>query len=440
MKRELDEQSTATIQSVAEAVQGVGGRALIVGGAVRDRLLDRPIRDVDVEVLGLDLDALEVVLRAFGRPIRVGRSFASIRMPGLDVDFTVPGNPEFDFAEAALRRDLTLNSMALDPLTDQILDPHGGQRDLEQGILRATDPLRFGEDPLRALRAARLVAELTMRPTPDLVTLCAQQDLSRVAGERIFEEFRKLLIGAVFPSEALRFLEEASLLRFFPELEALVGVPQDPHWHPEGDVWVHTLMVVDAAAGLRTGSDEDLALMFGALCHDLGKPDTTSVRAKKIRAFGHNRKGAAISTGFLGGMRAPNQLIENVAALVEHHLAPAQFVQNGAGPAGYRRLARRLQGAGLSIRQLEQLARADHLGRSTEDARAGNFPAGGHFLVQAATYGVDRDALPDVVLGRHLIAKGIEPGPRLGKLLDRCRDLQDETGESDPEKILARIL
>ncbi len=436
----LPEESTERLRRIAENVRDSGGRALIVGGAIRDRILERPVRDIDIEVLGLDLEKLEEILCPYGRTMRIGRSFESIRIARLDVDFSVPESPECDFAEASRRRDLTLNSMGFDPLTGEVLDPHDGKRDIERRILRATDPLRFGEDPVRALRVARLCSELSMRADSTLIDLCSEQDLSRVPGERIFSEIRRTLLDSPRPSTAFRFLEESSLLRFFPELKALVGVPQDPRWHPEGDVWVHTLMVVDAAAKLRAGNAEDPPLMFAALCHDLGKPDTTVSESGGGRAFGHNRRGAQITRSFLARMRAPSALTERVEGLVEHHLAPAQFVQNGAGPGGYRRLARRLEGAGLCLAELERLARADHLGRGVPEARRAEFSVGDRFLAQASAHGVEAGARPDVVRGRHLIARGIEPGPGLGKILQRCRALQDETGITDPEEILARIL
>jgi tRNA nucleotidyltransferase (CCA-adding enzyme) len=413
---------------------------LIVGGSVRDGLLGRPYRDRDVEVLGLTLDELNAHLAHFGRPIRMGKSFESLRLPGLDVDFAVAGTPDLDFPDAARRRDLTVNAMGLDPLSQAILDPHGGRRDLAEGVLRATDPDRFGDDPLRALRVARLAAELEMRPDPELTALCSAQDLSAVASERIFDELRKLLLGAARPAAAFRFLAQADLLGHFPELDALRGVPQDPRWHPEGDVWIHTLMVVDEAAALRCGDPDDLALMFGALCHDMGKPERTQRDGERIRSRGHEARGIEMARAFLETMRAPTRLVNQVAALVEHHLAPALYPRNAAGPRGYRRLARKLQAAHVSIELLARVARADQLGRTTEQARARVFPDGERFLADARALGVASGAEADVVQGRHLLARGIEPGPGFAEILARCRAVQEESGETDPERILDRVL
>ena len=518
------------IGDIAAAVRDAGGRAIVVGGWARDCLLGVYSKDIDIEVFGLDAERLESLLGGFGKVHTVGRAFGVFRVGDLHMDFSLPRrdskrgpghrgfdvapDPSLDFAEAARRRDLTVNSIGIDPLTAEVLDPHGGRRDLERRVLRATDPMHFPEDPLRGLRVAQLAARLEMAPDDGLVALCRTLDLSELSGERVFEEFRKLLLRAAKPSLGFKVLEDTGQLRFFPELDALRGVPQDPEWHPEGDVWVHTLMVLDVAASLRagdgigrdgTGEDdpecvdrpmttpasphgagscssgalrsiqrpmttpasphgagageddpertirsttalprdgagEDLALMFGALCHDLGKPGTTARSDGRIRSRRHDVEGVAPTRALLGRMRAPGALTDQVAALVEHHLAPASFIRNGATAKGYRRLARKLERAGVSVELLVRVARADHLGRTTADALAGRFDAGDAFLDAARACRVDRAAPRDVVLGRHLIERGLSPGPGFAPILERCRDIQDETGWTDPDRILDQAL
>ncbi|MCY4284355.1 MAG: HD domain-containing protein [Thiotrichales bacterium] len=523
---------------IAEAIRAAGGRAIVVGGWVRDHLLGVRSKDVDIEVFGLRIERLEALLADFGRVHAVGRAFGVFRVGGIDVDFSLPRRdskrgpghrgfdvtpePTLDFAEAARRRDLTVNSIGLDPLTGEMLDPHGGRRDLERRVLRATDPEHFPEDPLRGLRVAQFSARLEMTPDEELVALCRTLDLDQLSGERVFDEFTKLLLRAARPSIGFRFLEESGQLRFFPELDALRGVPQEPEWHPEGDVWVHTLMVLDAAAALRDGGggpgergrapptrvpaaaappdtdrrdaddrappmvdtgwmrddaehgegdkssatrpaeddehdwdgaipsaederrphggDDDLALMFGALCHDLGKPGTTERIDGRVRSYRHDVAGVAPTRALLERMRAPGALIDRIAALVEHHLAPALFVKNRATAKGYRRLARKLERAGASIELLVRVARADHLGRTTADALAGRFDAGDAFLAAARAHRVEHAAPRDAVLGRHLVARGMPPGPGFAPILERCRELQDETGWTDPERILDQVL
>ena len=442
----------ARLLEIARTVREAGGRALFVGGQVRDRLLGRSSADLDVEVFGLGLVEVESILAAYGRTRKVGRSFGVIRIDGLDVDFSLPRRdnktgpghrgfaveiaPELDFSVAARRRDFRINSMGFDPLTGEVLDPHGGREDLAAKRLRATDREHFAEDPLRGLRAAQFAARFELEPDDELVTLATSLDLAELAAERMFAELRKLLLLGARPAIGFGFLRKTRLVRFFPEVEALIGVAQDPRWHPEGDVWNHTMLSLDRAAALRRGDDDDEALMFAVLCHDLGKPAVTEA----LRSPGHDREGVEPTRSLLRRLRAPERLIDQVCGLVRDHLAPASYVRNDAGPKAYRRLARRLEAAGTDFELLARVATADHLGRTTHSARKGEFEAAGIFLERA------RAALPGLapmapaVLGRHLLERGLEPGPHFSRILDACRDIQDETGWTDSERILDRAL
>lgn len=444
------------ILDIAEEIKREGGRALIVGGFVRDRLLGIESKDVDIEVFGLTLESLEQDLSRYGELIEVGRAFGVFKLKGLEADFSLPRtdsktgrghrgfdvqtDPSLDFETAARRRDLTINSIGFDPLTEEYLDPHDGRADLDLRVLRATDPAHFAEDPLRGLRVAQFAARFEMRPDAVLLALCAELDLSEVAPERIFTEFRKLLLKGTRPSLGFECLREARLIRFFPELEALIDVPQDPIWHPEGDVWVHTMMVIDEAAKLRQDDERDLALMLGALCHDLGKPAATEEINGRIRSHRHDSDGVMPTESFLARLRAPSELIRQVKALVQHHLAPALFVHDKAGAKAYRRLSRKLAAAGVNIALLTRVARADHLGRTTKEALARKFTAADAFLERAQQFLVEHEAPQDLVAGRHLVARGMKPGPHFGEILDRCRELQDEGEWEDAEKLLDAAL
>jgi tRNA nucleotidyltransferase (CCA-adding enzyme) len=334
-----------------------------------------------------------------------------------------------------------MNAIGLDPLTLEYLDPHGGRRDLREKRLRATDPVHFREDPLRGLRVAGFAARFEMAPDDELKKLCSELDLSELSAERVFAELEKLLLRSEKPSIGFELLRETTLLRFFPEVEALVGVPQEPDWHPEGDVWIHTMMVLDEAAKLQTGNaEDDLPLMYGALAHDFGKPATTRTIGGRITSYEHDVKGAVIAEAFLEKLRAPKELTKKVEALVRHHLAPALFHKNGATAKAYRRLARDLDASGVRPDQLLRVATADHLGRTTDDAFARRFPSGEQFKNMMESLELTVEAPKDVVLGRHLIARGHRPGPEFGRLLAECRDVQDETGWDDPERILDRVL
>ncbi|HKA13835.1 MAG TPA: HD domain-containing protein [Myxococcota bacterium] len=429
------------VRPIAEAIRARGGRAIAVGGFVRDRLLGRPAdeaKDLDVEVFGLAAPELEAVLRGFGDVRAFGRSFPVMRVVGREIDFCLARGS--DFEEAARRRDLTIHAIGLDPLSGEILDPLGGRADLAARVLRAADARYFGSDPLRGLRVMQIAARFAMEPDAELVALCGSLDLSDLPGERVRVEFDKLLLGALQPSRGLAFLRRTDLLRFFPPLAALVGVPQDPTWHPEGDVWTHTARALDAAAGLRTGGPDDAALMYAVLCHDFGKPDATRERAGRVIAHGHERAGLAATRAFLERLRAPNALVQQVLALVEHHLAPARLPRDGAKPAAYRRLVRRLREANVGPELLERVARADHLGRTMQVVSANDFREGDLFITATSQIENRVGGSRDAVWGRHLLARGLEPGPEFARILARCREVQDETGESDPEVILLRVL
>jgi len=215
-------------------IQTHGGNLVFVGGCVRDILMQRTPKDFDAEVYGIAPEGLEKILRKFGPVKTIGKSFGVFYAMELGIEVAIPrmekkigqGHKGFEifldstleFKKASSRRDLTINSMGYDPLKDQLLDPWGGQEDLQAGILRATNPDSFGEDPLRALRVAQFAARFSMKPSDDLIHLCSKQDLSELPAERILEEMKKLLIKGVKPSYGLKFLRDAHLLHFFPEL------------------------------------------------------------------------------------------------------------------------------------------------------------------------------------------------------------------------------
>ena len=441
---------------VALAVRRAGGRVVAVGGFVRDGMLSRLTGEPDLEVFGLPVRELERVLKPLGKVRRIGRAFPVLRIGGLAVEVALPRresktgpghqgfevvvDPQLSFRAAARRRDLTLNAMGLDPLTGELLDPYGGARDLEDGVMRATDPQKFSEDPLRGLRVAAFASRFSFTADEELCRLCSELDLSELSPERIFDELGKLLHGGE-PARGFRFLAATGLLRFLPEVDALRGVPQDPEWHPEGDVFEHTLLALDRAAELAPETPEARrVLLFATLCHDFGKPATTRERRGRITAYAHDATGAPVARRFLEGLRAPRALVDAVEALTGRHLAPALYPRQGAKRAAYRRLARELAAAGTTLEALLQVATADQLGRSTENALAGRFPEGALFREQAEAAGVFCGPPEDAVGGRHVLARNIEPGKAVGRILDRSREVQDESGETDPDRILDRVI
>ena len=448
------------ILQISKAVSEAGGRALIVGGYVRDGLMGFDPKDVDIEVYGLPVDALKDVLSKFGDVEMVGKAFGVFKVLGCDVSLPrrdskiAPGHKGFSVSfdhnmsveDAARRRDFTINSMAMVPETGEIIDPFGGREDLKAGVLRATDDRTFIEDPLRVMRAAQFIARFGLKPGADLLKLCASiaHTMKELPGERLFEEWNKLLLKGKQPSKGVEFLRDVGVLSLlFPEVHALIDVKQEFEWHPEGDVFVHTNMAIDAATESRTGDvDHDMTLMYAALCHDFGKSWTTKFEEGRWRARGHEEAGVEPSMAFLGRLRAPVDLMKRVSVLVAHHLAPAHFAHPGmkASPKAYRTLARKLDESGTTMEMLYKVSKADHFGRTTRDALAREFPAGDDFMAKAKEIKVEVKPEPDVVMGRHLLARGMSPGKEFGVILTKCREIQYETGCKDPEEILKQVL
>jgi tRNA nucleotidyltransferase (CCA-adding enzyme) len=459
----------AALRPIFERIRAAGGRSLCVGGFVRDLLRGESPLDLDIEVQGLSFAQLSELLA--GREIVAlgegqGAKFGVIQsceaewaLPRREScqgprhrDFEVTLDPELPFAEATLRRDFTVNAIAMDALSGELIDPLGGIPDLHRRVLRPVAPDRWAEDPLRALRAMQLSARLGFAASPDLLELCRGISLAELSPARIGHEWDQLMLRARRPAQGLQFLADTGLLAQFPELEALRGCPQDSTWHPEGDVWEHSLLVLDAAASLNEAlppseSDEGCPelrarLVYAALCHDLGKPLTTVEVDGAIRSPNHEPEGEAPTRSFLARLGKPAAFVETIVALVRHHLAPVLYTaaQQPAGPKAYRRLARSLAAVDSNLSELALVARADSLGRTTADALARDFPRLDRFLEKAEELDSLEAPPPDLVLGRHLIARGMKPGPAFGPILERCRQIQDEGELSDADAILDRAL
>jgi tRNA nucleotidyltransferase (CCA-adding enzyme) len=423
---------------VAAAVRDAGGRALCVGGFVRDRLLQRASKDLDVEVFGIAQDALLPLLRSLGRVEPVGQAFPVYKLGAIDValprresktgrghkGFTVQGDPSMPFEAAARRRDFTINAIGWDPLTDDYLDPFHGRKDLELRVLRVVDPGSFADDSLRVLRALQFAARFELAIDPDTARICAAIPLDDLPAERIWGEFEKLLLHAARPSIGFALARELGVIRqLLPEMEPLYDCPQDPEWHPEGDVWIHTLMVIDQARALNA----DLAraplatVMLGAICHDLGKPPTTAVIDGRIKSPNHEALGVEPATKILDRFNINTMdgfdVRAQVLGLVAEHLRPMAFykARETVTDGAFRRLAQK-----VDLELLVRFARADCTGRT------GAFDCSGieWFLERAQALGVEHRPPPPLLLGRHLIELGVAPGPRMGEILRAIYELQ----------------
>jgi len=468
------------VLELCRRVCAAGGRALLVGGGVRDRLRGEVAKDDDVEVFGLDAEALSALLADLGEVNTVGASFTvyKLRMPEaaggvLEVDVSLPrrdskvarghrgfrvtGDPAMRVEEAARRRDFTVNAILYDPLAGEILDPFDGVADIERGVLRAVDPEHFVEDSLRVLRAVQLAARLGYDVDAPTRALCRGVGLDDLPRERVWGEMEKLLL-APRPSVGLRAaLDLCVLAQLFPEIEALVHCPQDPRWHPEGDVFTHTLLAMDVAAELAASlrRPERLAVLLAVLLHDVGKPATTkiegtvagtvegtvegTIEGERVRSPGHEAAARAPAERVLDALNVHTlegyPLRDQVLALVTHHLKPAQFhrQRDEVGDGAFRRLARR-----CDLGLLHLVAKADALARGP----ASNAEAPDWFIERARALALEGGAPEPLLKGRHVLALGVSPGPRVGEILEAVygRQLDGEVATLDEALAAARAL
>jgi tRNA nucleotidyltransferase (CCA-adding enzyme) len=443
--------------TIARLVRDAAGRALIVGGWVRDRLLGRDSKDVDIEVFGIEADDLRRLLDRLGPVNVVGESFTVFKIGDVDIalprreskvarghrGFEVVGDPRLSYTEAARRRDFTINAIAYDPLTGEYLDPFGGRGDLSGGTLRAVDASTFPDDSLRVLRALQLAARFELRLDPSTADLCRSIALDDLPPERVWGEMEKLLLDARQPSIGLALARQLNVTaKLLPECEALVGCEQDRDWHPEGDVWVHTLLVVDRA---RDRIDDlpraqQVAMMLGAVAHDFGKPATTVHDDDgHIRSPGHEEAGIPPTVSFLDRLNVHTMLgydvRRQVIGLVANHLKPGMWHKSASpvGDGAFRRLALK-----VDLELLARLAEADCLGRT------GTFDCGAiaWFLERARATGVPHGPPTPLLLGRHVLQLGLSPGPAVGDILRAVyeRQLDGEVSSLDDAIALARQL
>ena len=470
---------TEAVRTVAERVKAAGGRALLVGGCVRDRLLaERKAsrapgcdggensrgcgipsapKDFDIEVYGLAPDRLRSVLaQAFDLDL-VGASFGVIKLHGHDIDVALPRretklgeghrafemeyDPNLPIEEASARRDFTLNAIYMDPLTGEVIDPWNGRADLEKGILRHVSD-HFREDPLRVLRGMQFVARFDLTAAPETIEVCRSMTPEGLAQERLMGEWSKLLVQGRMISKGLEFLRAVGWVKYYPELAALIGCEQAPEWHPEGDVWNHTLCCLDAFAEERdrlresrtTNHDEDLIVGLAVLCHDFGKPLCSRydpVR-KRIRSLGHDEAGVEPTLSFLRRLTNEERLFREVPPLVRMHMRPFAMWRDKSSDGAIRRLAAKV----VRIDRLCRVAAADDAGRPPFPRD----PISYRWLAeQARRLEVEAAAPKPIVMGRHLVKLGLRPGPAFRRLLDQCFEAQLDGVFSDLDSGLAYL-
>jgi len=447
-----------TLERIVQELREAGFHAVVVGGSVRDALLGLQPKDFDIEVYRISYDQLAAFLAARGRVDLVGKSFGVVKFTGSAAetyDFSVPRrdsktgpghrdfHAKFDVSitprEAAARRDFTINAMSFDPILGEVWDFFGGRVDLNNRILRATSDA-FSEDPLRVLRGMQFACRfgLTVDPTTAAMSRSISGEYASLARERIAEEFLKWAVKSDQPGRIAEYLEATGWIEHFPEIKNLFGVPQDPEWHPEGDVGVHTMHVLNQAARIAgrdaLAPDERAVLLFASLAHDFAKPATTELRERDGRvrwtSWGHEPAGGPLARAFLERIGIKGSIVDQVVRLVENHLTH-HSIGREVTPRAVRRLAMRL--APASITQLVRLIEADASGRPPLEP--GVPPAAARILAAAASQSVESRPQPPLILGRHVLPYFDDrPGVHIGEVTSAAYEAQADGVFSNEEE------
>lgn len=441
------------ILQVDSRVRARGGKVLIVGGAVRNIIMGLPISDVDTEVYGVSLEDLQQILTSFGHVNYVGKSFGVLRLVGVPLDWSIPRKdqsgrkpevtliPDLPVEVALRRRDITMNAMAIDSATGELYDPFHGRADSVAKVMRTPDPAFFVEDPLRFFRVMQFISRFDCYPDAELTEVCRTIKLEGVSHERIAGEFEKLLLKAEVPSRGIRWLAQINRLNeVMPELAATEGILQSHLWHPEGDVFEHTMQVIDAAAAQPYPDDATRrSVLYTALCHDLGKAVSTNIIEGCIRSRGHETTGVPLAQSLMRRIACSYKLTATVTRLVRHHMVPGQLVVNKAKPGAYKRLACELAPR-ATLRTLSLLAYADHRGRNPlrGEPLTGPVPEIDAFIEQARAAGV-LDGPEQPLLSGDDVGHLVEPGPAMGRVLQHAYELQINRDIRDKKELLRRI-
>ena len=431
------------LQELVEHLFTAGIKPILVGGFVRDHFTGHKTNDLDIELYGVtSIEALESLIRPYGKLNLIGKSFGVLKLSyaGYAIDFAPPrtesksgfGHKGFnvswqsdiDFTAAARRRDFTINAIGYDPLEKKLLDPYGGIADLDARRLVCVDPDTFIDDPLRVLRAVQFAARFDLTCDKQLLALCRDMicagALADLPKERIFEEFKKLLLLSARPSIGMTLLQEMGGLSFFTPLELLENTLQDTVSHPEGSVWNHTLMSLDVMATMRSGVwRDDMVLMLTMLLHDIGKPDTTFIENQVLNAPKHAETGVEIARTWLNRITEDKDLIERILPLIRYHGWPRKLYRSNAKDSDILRLSTH-----VCINDLIRIAEADFFGRAFVTETPEHFEAGEWLYRRANALGVLFEAPKALILGRDLIALGMKPSEAFKTLLDRAYEAQ----------------
>lgn len=418
---------------LAEEIDKKGGNAYYVGGFVRDSVLGKESKDIDIEIHGITNDTLIEILDSLGHRMIIGESFGVYALKGYSIDIAFPrkerqtGNKHTDFEisldpfigtyKACMRRDFTINSMMKNVLTGEIIDHFGGLEDLKQGIIRHTNVETFKEDPLRVLRGCQFASRFGFKIHDDTIKLCSELDLSTLSKERVFAELQKALLKSDKPSVFFEYLREMNQLKtFFPELENLIDVVQNKKYHGEGDVWNHTMMVLDECAKLREKVNNKTGFMLSALTHDFGKAVCTEIREDgKIISYGHEIQGIPLVKTFLSRITNEKSLIQYVTNMTKLHMRPNALADLNAKTKSTNRLF----DESCDPLDLVYLSIGDNYGRISEDGIIDHSP----YLFEKLNIYEEMMKLP-YVSGEDLINMGLKPGKDFSLYLEYAHKLR----------------
>lgn len=424
------------VKDIFKDIDKAGGRAFIVGGAVRDMLLyGHSGNDIDIEIYGLEVNELEKILNKYGHVNAIGKSFGILKLDQLpEYDFALPRtetkigkthqdfeiqvNHQLDLKTAAMRRDITINALMYEVKTGKIYDFFHGIDDLNKKTIRMVNKKTFIEDPLRVLRVAQFASRLDFCIETKTKQKCKQMVkdglLENLSNERVFQEYNKLLLSN-HPSVGLTFLKEIKAL--FPCLDILSSTMQRLDYHPEGDVWRHTLLVTDLAALCAHKTQNPLGFMWSALLHDIGKP---SVTTSEGRAPGHNEAGVKIFNTELTGLIADKKLQKYIKTMIYYHMHLMNMVRNGAKDYSYYKILKGIAGI-VAIEDLILITKCDKLGRyKDEHENINNFSK----VMNEKMKKLGTVALKPIVDGNDLKAMGIKQSSKYTEILNWAYDLQ----------------
>jgi len=449
------------LSDILVSLQELGARPILVGGCVRDYFLNKEVKDFDIEIFDFNsLEEIEKSLKKFGNVKLVGKSFGvlTLKVDGYDFDFALPriekkvGNSHTDFEvitnsnlsfeEAAIRRDFTIKAIGYDYFKDEFIDPFNGIDDLKNKILKHINEKTFVEDSLRVYRAVQFAARFEFNLDEKTKKLCKKivlsDELLYLPKERVYEEFKKLFLKSSKPSIGFELLHELGILKYFPELEVLIGCEQDPIYHPEGDVWIHTLMCLDELVEIIeekkvTNEYKKLYLFYAILCHDLGKPFCTKEINGKITSYKHESLGIKPTISLLSRLTNEKKFVDIVCSLVKNHLAPFQLYLAESSLKAIKRLSLK-----VNIEDLCLVCLADCLGRDIEN-KDKCFEATNWLLAQAKELDIENKAIVPLILGRDLIALGFKPSKKFKEILEFAFDLQLDFHLSK-EEIINKIM